>query len=107
VFRVGALLGAFAFVAGVTPSFAQSLESQGYRYSKRQDSWVSVPAYLQPLAEGDSEFIKFLTLQDYYFNRAENTWEPLGGYLVRSGERTVATHQRRGRALSGASPFHS
>ncbi len=83
MFRVGVLLVTLAFLAGTTPSLAQSLESQGYRYSRRQGAWVPVPAYLQPLAEGDSEFIKLLSMQNYYFNRLENTWKPLPAYLVR------------------------
>jgi hypothetical protein len=83
VFRLGVILVALALLAGTTPSLAQSLESQGYRYSKRQDAWVPIPAYLQPLAEGDSEFIKLLTMQNYHFIRAENTWKPLASYLLR------------------------
>lgn len=82
MFRVGVLLVALACSAGTTPSLAQSLESQGYRFSRRENAWVPIPAYLQPRAEGDSEFIKVLTLQNYYFNRAENTWKPLPTYLV-------------------------
>jgi predicted metal-dependent HD superfamily phosphohydrolase len=82
VFRVGVLLVALACLAGTTPSLAQSLESQGYRFSRREHAWVPVPAYRQPRAEGDSEFIKVLTLQNYYFNRAENTWKPQTRYLV-------------------------
>jgi hypothetical protein len=76
-------LVALACLASTTPSFAQSLESQGYRFSRLENAWVPVPAYLQPRAERDSEFIKMLTLQNYYFNRAENTWKPLASYLVR------------------------
>ena len=83
MFRVGVILVAFACLACTSPSFAQSLESQGYRYSKRQDAWVPIPAYLQPLAEGDSEFVKLLTMQNYHFVRAENTWKPLASYLLR------------------------
>ena len=83
MFRVGALLVALACLADTTPSPAQSLESQGYRFSRRENAWVPVPAYLQPLAEGDSEFIKVLSMQNYYFSRAENTWKPLASYLVR------------------------
>jgi hypothetical protein len=83
VFRVGIILVALAFLAGITPGLAQSLESQGYRYSKRQDAWAPIPAYLQPLAEGDSEFIKVLSMQNYYFSRAENTWKPQRSYLLR------------------------
>jgi hypothetical protein len=83
VFRVGIILAALAFLAGITPGLAQSLESQGYSYSKRQDAWAPIPAYLQPLAEGDSEFIKILSMQNYYFSRAENTWKPQRNYLLR------------------------
>lgn len=73
MFRVGVLLAALACLASTTPTLAQSLESQGYRFSKFENAWVPVPAYLQPRAEGDSEFIRVLTQQNYYFNGAENT----------------------------------
>jgi hypothetical protein len=82
VFRVAVLLVALASLAGITPSLAQSLESQGYRFSKYENAWVPVPAYLQPRAEGDSEFIRILTAQNYYLNRYENTWKPVPIYLI-------------------------
>ena len=82
MFRVGVLLIALASSVGITPSLAQNLENQGYRFSRLQNAWVPVPAYLQPRAEGDSEFVKLLTLQNYYFNRSENTWKPRPFYLM-------------------------
>ena len=84
--RVGVLLVVIVSLTGAKPSLAQSLESQGYRYNKVQDVWEPVPAYLQPLAEGDAEFIKVLTSQGYYFNRAENTWMPSADYLYGSSK---------------------
>jgi hypothetical protein len=83
VFRVGVLLAALACLASTTPTLAQSLENQGYRFSRFENAWVPVPAHLQPRAEGDSEFIRVLTQQNYYFDRAGNTWKPLASYLVR------------------------
>ena len=79
--RAGALLVAVASLAGTTPSLAQNLESLGYSYNKAEDVWEPVPAYLQRLAQGDSEFIRVLTSQGYYFNRFENTWMPRADYL--------------------------
>jgi hypothetical protein len=83
VFRVGVTLVAFTCLASTTPSLAQGLEIQGYRFSRLENAWVPLTAYLQPQAEGNAEFIKMLTLQNYYFNKAENTWNPLASYLVR------------------------
>ena len=68
MFRVAVLLVVLGSLAGTTPGRAQSLESQGYRFSKYENAWVPVPAYLQPRAEGDSEFIRVLTAQNYCFN---------------------------------------
>jgi hypothetical protein len=81
VLRVGVLLVLVASLAGTTSSFAQSLESQGYRFNKTGDVWEPIPAYLQPAAEGDAEFIRVLTSQGYYFNRLENTWMPRADYF--------------------------
>jgi hypothetical protein len=84
VLRVGVLFFVAASLGGVTPSLAQSLESQGYRLNRAENVWVPVPAYLQARAEGDADFVKFLNVQGYYFSRAENTWKPLPTYLQRS-----------------------
>ena len=81
--RVGVLLIVVASLAGTAPSFAQSLESQGYRFDKAEDVWKPIPAYLQPRAEGDAEFIRLLTGQGYYFNKRENTWMPGANYFRR------------------------
>jgi hypothetical protein len=81
VLRVGVLLVVVVSLAGTNSSLAQSLESLGYRYNRAQDVWEPVPAYLQPLAEGDAEFVRVLTNQGYYFNRRENTWMPGADYL--------------------------
>ena len=83
MFRLGVLLIVLASLAGTSPSLAQSLESQGYRFSRYENAWVPVPAYLLPRAEGDSEFIRVLTAQNYYFNRYENTWKPVPVYVIR------------------------
>ena len=79
--RVGILLVVVASLACTTPGLAQSLESQGYRFNKATDTWEPVPAYLQPLAEGDADFVRVLTSQGYYFNRRENVWRPRAIYL--------------------------
>ena len=81
--RVGLFLVVIASVASTSPSLGQSLENQGYRFSRPEDAWVPVPAYRQPRSEGDAEFIKLISLQNYYFSRAENTWKPRPTYLVR------------------------
>lgn len=79
--RVRVFLVVVASLAFITPSLAQSLENQGYRYNKAQDVWEPLPAYLQPRAEGDAEFRRFLIGQGYYFNRFENVWMPRVHYL--------------------------
>ena len=79
--RVGVILVVIAGVAGTTPSLAQSLESQGYRFNKAENAWKPIPAYQQPLAEGSAEFIRVLTGQGYYFHRRENTWMPRADYF--------------------------
>jgi hypothetical protein len=81
VLRVGVFLIVVVSLAGTNSSLAQSLESQGYHYNRAQDVWEPVPAYLQPLAQGDADFIKVLTNQGYYFNRYENTWMPAADYF--------------------------
>jgi hypothetical protein len=81
VLRVRVLLVLVASLAVASPGHAQSLESQGYRFNKAHDAWEPVPAYLQPLSEGDAEFIKVLAGQGYYFNRFENVWRPRAHYL--------------------------
>jgi hypothetical protein len=83
VLRFGVLFVVAASLGGVTPSLAQSLESQGYRFNRAENVWVPIPAYMQARAEGDADFVKFLNIQGYYFNTAENTWKPLPDYLQR------------------------
>jgi len=83
VLRVGVLLIVVASLAGTAPSFAQSLESQGYRFDKAEDVWKPIPAYLQPRAEGDAEFIRLLTGDSSPAKATISTNARIPGCLVR------------------------
>jgi hypothetical protein len=104
VLRVGVLSVVVVSLAGTNLSLAQSMESQGYRYNRAQDVWAPVPAYLQPLAKGDAEFIRLLTGQGYYFNRLENTWMPRANYLSGAKQDAGRTSDRpTGQVVESAS----
>ena len=76
-FGFGFVLVAVVSFGGITPSPAQSLESQEYHFSRAEDAWEPLPAYLLPRVQYDGDFVRFLTLQEYYFNNADYVWEPL------------------------------